>query len=303
VGPNGYCWWYLDATSDDGQHALTVIVFVGSVFSPYYRFARRSGAANPENHVAFNVALYSRGANRWAMTERSASSLKRDETSFSIGASSVERTRSGLELRIDERCMPVPRTLRGSIKVTFEEVLPRAFALDRLGKHSWRPLAPRSRVELAFDHPNLRWSGDGYLDMNHGSEPLETAFSRWSWSRMHLSDRTRLLYDVKESDGRSHCVAVDAVDGEIVPYEAPGAESTVSLPKGLWGMKRWTRSDPGIKPTIVRALEDAPFYTRSLTDASLGGRRGLMVHESVDLRRFVSPVVQAMLPFRMPRLR
>jgi carotenoid 1,2-hydratase len=53
----------------------------------------------------------------------------------------------------------------------------------------------------------------------------------------------------------------------------------------------------------VKALEDAPFYTRSLIDASIGERRGLMVHESINLRRFVSPVVQAMLPFRMPRLR
>lgn len=276
---------------------------MGSVFSPYYRFARRSGAANPENHVAFNVALYSKGANRWAMTERSASSLKRDETSFSIGASRVERTPSGLEFRIDERCMPVPRTLRGSIKVTFEEVLPHAFALDRLGKHSWRPLAPRLRVDLAFDNPDLNWSGDGYLDMNYGSEPLEAAFSTWSWSRMHLSDRTRLLYDVTENDGRSHCVAVDVVAGEIVPYVPPGPEGIVGLPKGLWRMDRWTRSDPGVKPVLVRALEDAPFYTRSLIDASIGGRRGLMVHESVDIRRFVSPVVQAMLPFRMPRLR
>lgn len=278
-----------------------MIAFVGSVFSPYYRFARRNGLADPENHVAFNVALYGKGANRWAMTERGASSLRRDATRFSVGASSVERTPWGLEFRIDERCMPVPRALKGSIKVRFEEASPVAFPLDRQGKHSWRPLAPRLRVDLAFGHPDLHWSGNGYLDMNYGSEPLEAAFSRWSWSRMHLSDRTRLLYDVTERDGRSHCVAVDAVDGEIVPYEAPGVESTVSLRRGLWGMERWTRCDPGIKPTLVTALEDAPFYTRSLIDASIGGRRGLMVHESVDLRRFVSPVVQAMLPFRMPR--
>mgnify|MGYP001372749352 CR=1 FL=1 len=41
VTPGGYHWWYLDAMSDDGEHALTVIVFVGSVFSPYYAAARR----------------------------------------------------------------------------------------------------------------------------------------------------------------------------------------------------------------------------------------------------------------------
>jgi len=38
-----HVWWYVDAISDDGQHALSVIAFVGSVFSPYYAwaFARR----------------------------------------------------------------------------------------------------------------------------------------------------------------------------------------------------------------------------------------------------------------------
>ena len=34
---------------------LTIIAFVGSVFSPYYHW---SGRAEPENHVAINVALY-----------------------------------------------------------------------------------------------------------------------------------------------------------------------------------------------------------------------------------------------------
>ena len=34
VPPGGYAWWYVDALSDDGRHGLTVIAFVGSVFSP-----------------------------------------------------------------------------------------------------------------------------------------------------------------------------------------------------------------------------------------------------------------------------
>ncbi len=32
VPPGGYAWWYLDAVSDDGRNALTIIGFVGSVF-------------------------------------------------------------------------------------------------------------------------------------------------------------------------------------------------------------------------------------------------------------------------------
>src|SRR3954447_922122 len=52
VPGRGYAWWYLDALSDDGRHGLTVIAFVGSVFSPYYALARRRGAGDPHDHCA-----------------------------------------------------------------------------------------------------------------------------------------------------------------------------------------------------------------------------------------------------------
>ena len=39
VVPGGYAWWYVDAISDDGQHGLTFIAFVVSVFSPYDAWA------------------------------------------------------------------------------------------------------------------------------------------------------------------------------------------------------------------------------------------------------------------------
>ncbi len=42
VPPSGYRWWYLDGLSADGQRGLTVIAFVGSVFSPTTRL--RGGA-------------------------------------------------------------------------------------------------------------------------------------------------------------------------------------------------------------------------------------------------------------------
>jgi carotenoid 1,2-hydratase len=44
--------------SDDGRHGLTLIAFVGSVFSPYYAWARRRGEAPALNHCSINVALY-----------------------------------------------------------------------------------------------------------------------------------------------------------------------------------------------------------------------------------------------------
>ena len=33
--PVAMAGWYVDAISDDGRHGLTIIAFIGSVFSPY----------------------------------------------------------------------------------------------------------------------------------------------------------------------------------------------------------------------------------------------------------------------------
>ena len=49
------------------------------------------------------------------------------------------------------------------------------------------------------------------------------------------------------------------------------------------------------------SLEDAPFYARARIAHRLDGEDAVSMHETLDLDRFASPVVQAMLPFRMPR--
>ena len=35
VKPNGYAWWYVDGISNDGNRAISIIGFIGSVFSPW----------------------------------------------------------------------------------------------------------------------------------------------------------------------------------------------------------------------------------------------------------------------------
>ncbi len=77
VAPGGYAWWYLDAASDDGRFGLTLIAFVGSVFSPFYADARRRGRAEAIDHCAINVALYG-DVRRWAMTERDRGAVRPD---------------------------------------------------------------------------------------------------------------------------------------------------------------------------------------------------------------------------------
>jgi carotenoid 1,2-hydratase len=65
-------------------------------------------------------------------------------------------------------------------------------------------------------------------------------------------------------------------------------------------MARTTLSEaPGA--TLIRTLEDAPFYSRSLITAHLAGETLTGVHESFSGPRFASPLTRLMLPFRMPR--
>ena len=178
VPPNGYAWWYVDALSDDGQNGITIIAFIGSVFSPYYAFARRNGPADPLNHCAINVAVYTKGSNRWAMTERPRGAVSRTSNLFTVGPSNLSWDGKSLVIRIDEITVPIPRRLRGTIRVVPTAITQQAFTLNESGNHRWWPIAPCARVQVALDQPHLRWQGDGYFDMNRGDAPLESGFVR-----------------------------------------------------------------------------------------------------------------------------
>ena len=52
---------------------------------------------------------------------------------------------------------------------------------------------------------------------------------------------------------------------------------------------------------VVHQLEDTPFYQRAMVRSELLGQAVTSFHETLNVPRLVSPVVQAMLPFRMPR--
>ncbi|MEJ8851025.1 carotenoid 1,2-hydratase [Variovorax rhizosphaerae] len=305
MAPGGYAWWYVDALSDDGRHGLTIIGFVGSVFSPYYARARRraaGGAADPLDHCALNVALYgdARSDNRWAMTERGRRSVQRDATTLRIGPSIMRWDGDVLVFDIDEVTVPIPSRLRGQVRVHPAAIVARSFALDDTAHHHWRPIAPCARVEVALSHPSLKWRGTGYLDSNTGTRPLEQDFPAWEWSRGTLRDgRTVVLYDVTRRDAEPLSLAV-AFDpsGGIEAFEPPGR---AALPRTGWRMDRSTRSTAGHAPKVLQTFEDAPFYSRSLIESHLLGERVTAVHESLSLERFAAPWCQWMLPFRMPR--
>jgi carotenoid 1,2-hydratase len=279
---------------------LTFIAFVGSVFSPYYAWARRLGNAEPLNHCAVNLALYGPRSSRWAMTERGARQVSREQTQLSIGPSAVCWTGDALQIEINEICAPLPMRLRGSIRLFPSALSQRTFPLDAAGLHRWAPIAPRARIEVRLSHPALKWTGTGYFDSNSGAAALEDSFESWTWSRASLPDRTVVLYDFKarECALRSMALQFDR-NGEIREMEAP---PQVSLPSTRWRVPRQTRADAGSAVGVVKILEDGPFYSRSQLDTSLLGTRAAAIHESLSLDRFRSRWVQCLLPFRMPRI-
>jgi carotenoid 1,2-hydratase len=269
------------------------------VFSPYYAWARRRGPADPFNYCALNVALYG-APKRWAMTERGRRDIAVSPDCFEIGPSDMAWRGDHLEIRIDERSTPDFRRLRGLVRVHPQAMIEHQVVLDANDRHIWQPYAPRARVEVMLSEPELRWSGPGYFDSNRGSEPLERGFSDWTWSRTVQGDDTLVLYDATRVDGSAFNMARSfAADGSAHDVPAPPA---AHLKRGLWHVARPTRADAGTQPSLVRALEDAPFYTRSEIRSTLLGRNSHGVHESLDLRRFSNPIVQMMLPFRMPRM-
>lgn len=298
MAPGGYLWWYLDALSDDGQHGLSIIAFVGSVFSPYYAWARRRGAADPEDHCALNVAIYNPGSHRWSMTERGAAHCHREADCFTLGPSQLQWDGQHLTLHIDEVGVPLPRRIRGTVRVTPERLFGFSTALDAHGRHHWGPIAPSARVEVNLEHPAQRWHGHAYLDSNEGEEPVDRAFREWDWSRCRLADgSTAVLYDVEPSQPGGRLLALRFhPDGRMTPFDAPPLRD---LPRTAWRLPRRMRSDGPV--SVQQQLEDTPFYQRAVLGSQMLGETVNSFHETLNVPRLVSPVVQAMLPWRMPR--
>jgi carotenoid 1,2-hydratase len=273
-----------------------VIAFIGSVFSPYYAWA---GWADPYDHCAVNVALYGASGRRWAMTERRRSSLRQEADALLIGPSSLSWESGTLVIRFDEIAAPIPSRVRGIIRLHPAALVGETFDLDGQGRHRWRPIAPRAEVEVALEHPACAWRGQAYFDTNAGDEPLERGFTAWDWSRAHRPSDTLIFYDVARRSGEEASLAL-RIDGQG-DMETIQAPPPFSLPLTFWRVPRTARGEGADPPILRETLEDAPFYTRSSLAGRYGGEPAEIVHESLSLDRLRSPVVRAMLPFRMPR--
>jgi carotenoid 1,2-hydratase len=275
---------------------VTVIAFVGAAFSPaYFRSRRAQLAVDPEAHCAFHVVVHGR-KDAWALSEWRGRDVVRERDAITLGRSRITRDGGGITIDVDERASPWSAGIRGRIRLSPEPGIAHPLALDTEGRHGWWPIAPRARIEVELDRPALRFVGRGYHDANAGSEALELAFVGWSWSRVAHGDRTLVLYDVEGRDAPIAPIGLAFDECGTTPIDGLVAQD---LGPTRWRLARATRVDPGSRARIVRTLVDAPFYSRSLVETTIDARRIVGVHEVVDLRRFVRPTTQWMLPFRI----
>lgn len=304
-----YQWWYFDATSDDQQETLVVIVFIGSVFSPWYFAGTQNGnVSQPQQHCAINVALSSkrsRAAKRWVFSEYQRFSGSIND-GLTIGQSTLRKKQNEYILTLDDlqpyRAMPWK--LRGEVKFVSNGssalLTPTPYVLDDRQIHHWCPVAPRCRVEVELSAPNMRFSGTGYHDLNYGNEPLGAGFDRWHWARSHSATRSRIRYDRVLLDHSRHILELHESEG-IVTQRQWKEPRPMPLQLGPWAM--WEPSEPCVNDatriSVHERVESSPFYLRYAGRTSDGESA---VGECLDLPRFAMPMMQKMLPFRARRV-
>jgi carotenoid 1,2-hydratase len=250
------------------------------------------------NHCALNVALYGKAARRWSMTERGARHCSRDRSQFCIGPSRLHWDGQALHIDICEVGMPIPHPIRGRVTLHPRQLLPFSTSLEASGRHRWGPIAPQARVEVKLERPNLHWQGHAYLDSNEGDEPIHQGFRHWDWSRGELADgSTAVIYDIEPDDPAGHVLALRFTpEGQVISFEAPRQKP---LPRTGWGLRRRMRGEGPVR--VIDQLEDTPFYQRCVLSSKILGEQVTCFHETLSVPRLVNPIVQSMLPWRMPR--
>jgi carotenoid 1,2-hydratase len=278
---------------------------------------------NPDDHCCLNVALYdlkTRRYRRWCMTERSQYSVGRDESNFVLGPSKLKWVNDCLEIDLDEWSLPVPQKVKGKIRVYPKGLSSKLWALDPEGEHTWGPIATQGRVEVELTEPQLRWKGHAYFDQNEGRSPInakDCVFTEWDWSRALLKDgSTVVTYDVRNKIAAKDRLLGLQFSADSSTVQELELSERYKLKRTAWGLRRSIRTPKVISnpnnltttagattPTVVKTLEDTPFYSRNIVQADCFGESVQTMHETLHVSRLASYLTQGMLPFKMPRVR
>jgi carotenoid 1,2-hydratase len=195
--------------------------------------------------------------------------------------------------------LPLISRMRGQIRVKPSAITKVEMPLTPDGAHVWRPFAPSARIAVDLEATGWQFDGHGYFDGNFGTRPLERDFKTWTWARYPTGSGATCFYDANRRDGSTLDAAIN--------FDPDGTARAVSGPpsspirRTLWALRRDTRADVGTVPKQVKAMLDAPFYSRSVVETQIDGERVQGVHEALDLNRYASPLLKPMLAVRVPR--
>jgi len=170
VTPDGYAWWYVDGISADQSRAISIIGFIGSVFSP------------------------------WTMTDRGEQALRLSEDTLEVGPSSMHWDGTDLVISINEISTPHCQRIEGEVRIHPSALTSVELPLHDAGTHIWRPFAPTSAISVDLKRPGWKWQGHGYFDANFGTRALEDDFSYWTWARMPKDEAAPDIMDAASRD-------------------------------------------------------------------------------------------------------
>ena len=298
--PGAYEWWYFDALSDDGRHALSCIWFLGNPFSPYYRRAALGRPADPFRHNALFFALYQEGRlHAYHFTRFSAGQVEAGEAlplDLRFGPNRLAAGQGEWRMTLSDenangRRLDAALTFAAPPPVPGppEEVSPEA-------SHFWLPAAPFCRVagRVVLREPQnpgaeeIRFSGTGYHDHNWGRLPFASEIRDWYWARAALSgERAVILYHLRPRGGGqavSHLLLFER--GRLVRHDAAPRVRLFRPAVNAFGTVYATRMGVESGEWVVRfefgaRLDSAPFYVRALCRGILDGKNGAEAGEGI----------------------
>lgn len=236
------------------------------------------------------------------MTDRGSAALRQSKDCLQVGPSSLTWTGRDLVIDIDEvSSLPIISRMRGKIILTPSTITGVELPLTAGGEHVWRPFAPVADISVQLEAKGWQFEGHGYFDSNFGIRPLEHDFNTWTWARYPTATGATCFYDAKRRDGTALDTAINFLpDGSARHVAAP---PSTPFKRTLWALRRETRADAGTTPRQIKAMLDAPFYSRSVVETQIDGEIVKGVHEALDLRRYANPLLKPMLAVRVPRRR
>lgn len=318
--PGAQEWWYFDAISDDGEHALVIVWYAGLPFDPDYgvrtlRHLKNPGrypAPDPLDHAAIGLSLYHRGETlAYALNRypRERFEHRAEPFSVAVARSRVERDATGYRLRVETPERDGRRTIRADLRfapASATEPLERDLGGSG-GPHHWILAAADCRVEgtVALEGAGgsaLDFRGRGYHDHNAGAEEISLAWTRWRWGRVHFGRQTAIYYQAEPRDGPRRSLWIVCEDGRPADVREDFALKLDDWRRHPLGIRYPRSLEVGdARVEGAHLVDSGPFYLRWLSEFTIGGGSAVGISELLEARALHRPWFNWMIPYRLKR--